>query len=366
MAYLTQSRRKKLQDLCRKHDVEPDLIDIEAHYDSELTWSENLDHFHELLGGSVADSDRLAFEEAKCESAYEEELRTKHEEDLQKIASGEAEELERHYSTLHDYTRIIARGHASGLLVEGPTSCGKSYQISKVLTQEMDPSEFKVMSGYTTILQFYNDLYINREKKVIFIDDLSGIFQTNKGQSLLKSVLWSVGSDRIVSYSTTSKLITAPPTFKLEAGLIFCLNSTPKGPDWDALIARCLHYELSFTYRVMVKLIFKVALKPWDKIPRENRLEIAQYIKDNSSEATVVNLRTLIKAFQIYTYTQDRWKPLVLEMLKPDQTLQYVKELVDSSEPINDQVKKFKETCGMSRRSFFRLKKSLSAKVPRI
>ena len=356
---LTQARRRKLEALCRSYDTDPDLVDIEAHFDSELTWSEIKSHFKELLGGNTSDNDRLVFEEAKCETAYQEELRTQHEADLQKIASGEAEELEKHYSTLHDYTRIIARGHATGLLIEGPTSCGKSYQISKILAQELDPSDFVVMSGYTTILQFYNDLFINREKKVIFIDDLSGIFQTNKGQSLLKSVLWSVGSNRVVSYNTTSKLITAPPSFKLESGLIFCLNSTPKGADWDALVARCLYYELSFTHRTMIKLIFKVALKEWNTIPRENRLEIAQFIKDNSTEATDVNLRTLIKAFQIYTYTQDRWKPLVLEMLKPDENLNYVKELLKSGMPIKDQIKKFESEQGKCRRTFFRLKKQL-------
>ena len=267
---------------------------------------------------------------------------------------------------------MVGDGINNSLILKSNGGLGKTYMLLKTLNEMglKNGKDYVYMNSYSTPLSFYEFLYHNKDRLII-LDDFEGVLNNNIGVSILKSALWSATSDRSVHYLTTSDKLIVPNQFTFKGRIIFCLNNgLGNDAERKALQSRALFYEINFSYQDTMKVIYGIAKQPYKDLTDEERLGIAEYLKEKTDETTdSLNFRTLIKAFDIRVYCKkfrvEDWESLVDDLLRKDETLAVAKQLIMSKLTIGQQINQFYDLTGRSRRTYFRLKKKLeSAIVP--
>lgn len=384
--------------------VDTSRLDWEALLDKELKESENWQIIKEEVRGLMDKEDRI---EEKADNITEEEIRAKEreieEKYIEEIEQEKEEELERFfgdgstdaeqevqnfYKFFNHYVRAIASGHHDALMINAKHGIGKSYQIQKTLTNELGADGYKTQSGYCPPFQFYKKLWeveSDPEQEVLFLDDIEGLINNKKALAILKQSTWSETDKRYVEWnSSTSKLQNEhgediPPKFEFTGRIIMCFNDVPDDPIVHSLQDRCFYYELQFTYEQRLKLIRAVAEKGVREhnIDKENRLEIADWIKEVTTSATKdVNLRTLMRAFKLYDYAQEMdadvgdetWHELTNELIETDEDLYHAREIILDAdyETVGDRKAEFKERTGKSGRTYTRKRDELLEKSEKV
>ena len=252
---------------------------------------------------------------------------------------------------------MVCRGISPLAIIRGSGGLGKSWNVTETLNEEgfLLDRDYVTISGHSTPLELYNLLYAHKDKKVILLDDVSGLLENNTSVSLLKAASWGI-KKRLVSYNTTSEKLTVPELFEMKAGLIVIVNEEPrKDKSFKALMTRGLVCEVEFTHTEVLSILKEVAVKSYPHLPLDKRLEVYKFIEDNVHIASQINIRTLIKSFQAYQYGED-WKEIILNLLKPNADLKLVKELIDKHHRVKDAVKEWIEQTGESKRKFQYLK----------
>lgn len=355
------SLKKRFKKLIKEGKVsvsDIQQIDFEADVDETLSYKENLGN---LLGKYhyCKELENDASAEKRHVEDIEEQFDKEFKESVKQLKGGEQEH---YFATLKKYVEMVGKGYATSLLLEGRGGIGKTYEVLKTLG-ECD-TDYVFINSYSTPLEFYQLLYENHDR-VIVLDDFEGVLSSKVGTSILKSALWSATDKRIVSYYTTSEKCTVPHTFEFSGRIIFCLNSIEDNPELRALVSRTLYYKLDFPLEDIKRIIMAIANGDTTKtqLDRENRVKVAQFIIENSNEATKdLNLRTLIKAFWAYEYATKEstdWQDLVLKMLEADEEKALILELKQSCATIEDMAKEFTRRTGRSRRTFYRLKREM-------
>jgi len=335
-------------------------IDFEAEVDDTLTYKENLEHLKELYNYAEEPN-----EEDYAIAGYEhhKEVERLSEENFKNsIKELKGGEHTKYFEGLRSKVEMVGGGYANSLIVEGTGGIGKTYEVLRTLG-DMN-ADFVICSSYSTPLSFYHKLYENNGK-VIVLDDFQGVLDSAVGLSILKACLWSTTSVRTVGYDSTSGHLEAPRKFNFTGRIIFCVNKLTDNADTQAFKTRALYYKLDFPLSVVKEIIMSIAKGGKDYgLMREERAEIAQYILDNSDEATrELNLRTLIKAYGAYKYAKTKgkdWKKEIIDLLDVDEDKKLIKDLMSKhSGIVKDVGKEFTEITGKSRATFFRIKKEM-------
>jgi len=127
-----------------------------------------------------------------------------------------------------------------------------------------------------------------------------------------------------------------------------------------ALVSRVLFCDLKFDYEDIIFMMSEIAKNDYEGLTQEQRNEIVDYIRDNSNPCILdFNLRILIKAFEIYKSVPDKWKDMVKGMLKTDEKLQILYEIMKQKISVKEQIEDFYKKTGLGRMTFFRLKRQL-------
>jgi len=381
--------------------VDSSRLDWEALLDKELTESENWDIIKEEVRGLMDKEDRIEekadnisedeirAKEKEIEERYIEQIEQEKEEEIEQFfgdGSTDAEhEVQNFYKFFNHYVRAIANDHHDALMINAKHGIGKSYQIQKTLTNELGADGYKTQSGYCPPFQFYKKLWeveSDPEQEVLFLDDIEGLINNKKALAILKQATWSETDKRYVEWnSSTSKLQNEhgediPPKFEFTGRIIMCFNDVPDDPIVHSLQDRCFYYELQFTYEQRLKLIRAVAEKGVREhdIDKEDRLEIADWIKEVTTSATKdVNLRTLMRAFKLYDYAQEMvgdeaWHELTNELIETDEDLYHAREIILDAdyETVGDRKQEFKERTGKSGRTYTRKRDELLDKSEKV
>ncbi len=254
------------------------------------------------------------------------------------------------------FVSMVADGQATTLILLGDGGLGKSFTVVKTLARkELVPDrDYVCINSYATPLEFYNLVYKHNDKKVIVCDDCEGLLSNKRGQSILKSMTWAPDGERITSYATTSGARKAPDRYVVKPRFILCLNEIPKDPVFRAMATRCIIYRVDLTYEQKVQLLREIG------VTNNIDIEIVEFIISNLGRiSNNLNIRTLIKAKQVYDYDREHWKDMVLELLKPDSVANLISQLNCSQIPVEEQARAFMEKTGMARSSFFNYRKKL-------
>lgn len=355
-----------------------DSIDLKALWDSKLTKKENITNLCEQLNISLVKHTKAQDKDnqAQAEEYLQQELNRiiEETEQLEKEALKEirnsSPNIEKHFYIPINYIKNVTQAQEDDGLYSfiwlGNAGLGKTHTTIQELNKIGEKGkDWEILSGYATPLELYTFLYENKDK-IVVLDDIPSLFDNPISYHILLSILWNVSKVRTVSYLSSSQKLKVPSKFDFRGKVIFLTNIMPK--EAESLKSRCLFYETKFSYADKIAVMQEIA-----KI-REIPNEIIDYVVDNTDETTNnLNFRLLIKIYGLYKMDKTNWKQLADEQLNKDEYMSLVKTLTKTINKVSEQVSKWTDETGMSRRSFFYYKKRMekdweqrSAKVQRI
>lgn len=371
---LTGTYRKGIVSLLKKNEVEADTVDVEAEWDSTLTYGENKTHFIELLKklGKWHEQEAQVSAEVKeqIESYVKEQIefeqqqyRQELEAEIERIRKTAVDTTE-FYGTLKQKIEMVRQDYIHSLFVVGDSGCGKTTFI----TSQFNDGTLVKQTGHISPLQLYSVLYHNREGKIIYFDDTESLLGNEDAKVLIKQAT-DTTETRIVMWNTSRKLDNMPNWFVLDSNIIFALNSISQDESMKAVINRAEKVELNFCWDDYIKIMYSIAKKARQvlgtSITPQERQKIVDFIRENSDEATEsFSLRSQFKVENYYVFDRRNWQKYALELLsKKVDELRVMKDLVVSGKTVKEQVKMFFDLTGKSRATYFNLKKKLKSKA---
>lgn len=371
---------ENVKKMCEKLNLSPDDVDIdfEAKWDSNNTFEENYNKIRKLLNKRADVEDREDIEISKDEVNYylqKEQERAKNyfddqlNEKLGEIAnSNEIEKLNKLYKDIPKSLKQLHNGHFNLLIISSKGGYGKSFQVKKWLKENIGNkgNKWEMIRGHITPLEFYTELFQNRNKTLV-LDDIAKVLKQDKTISMLKS---ATDDDRIVEYNTTSDKLEVPDTLRVNGNIILILNEVRKSnEDLKALLSRGIEVPIDFTYNEIIQIFYAMSKKDLKiggeklDLSKDKKMKVAEWIKDNTDESCIdLNLRTFLKCLNAYK-TLDYWKQFSKDYILPlDEKHKLVKKYMEEKTKTKEAVKKFKEKTGMGSSTFYNYKNEIENK----
>lgn len=208
---------------------------------------------------------------------------------------------------------MVANGFGNAVLISGRGGLGKSFQVRKVL---QDSSvDFEILRGYYSPVALYNFLYEFRDK-VILIDDCDSVFKDTTGLNILKAVL-ETAPVRRVKWNSPSQLVSVQE-FEFTGRIIFLtnFNSSRLNNHMEALMTRVHYYELDMSTEEVIAYVRHLAMHvEHPQVLREDRLKVVRWMRDNAVKLNFVNVRTYLKALDVFAFDKKGWRKLLTTML---------------------------------------------------
>ena len=353
---------RRLKKFAEKQGIDTDLIDFEALVDETLTYQENkeriIEEVKKLKPEYVNSEIDLEAMEIQFREHYRKVLMEEFNHDIEQIKQRKTPELDKYFGVVKELVKIVVNGNATGLIVYGEAGLGKTYTILQTLAEcgKKLGEDYIYISTHITPLELVNLLY-KYQDRIIVLDDVEKLLLDEKTIGILKSALWSSVGKRIITYYSTSEKLEAPEEFEFRGKVILLLNKIPKRNKEivESLLSRVLTYKLDFSYEERLKIMYEMAKIL--KIP----LEVVDFLKSKFTPALKnFNFRTLIQLNIIKQYYNENpnWKNVAEKLLEQniDKRMKVVWELMNSNLSVKEQVERFRELTGMSRRTYFRIK----------
>lgn len=254
-----------------------------------------------------------------------------------------------------------------GLLLYGAGGLGKTVCTMDKLHAELREHEIHYQNGYTTPLALYETLHTYRDYKVIVLDDVEGLFGNKLSVSILKGALWKSDGVRKVSYTSTSSILAKrllPYAFPIKAKIIIMCNEVPnfEKPDLKALVNRMLAYEVRFTYQEKMDICKEFLFA--EKMSEPLKERVLDVLTKNTSAATVdFSFRTLKKAIAFVKSKPADADRLFASTTPVDMVKMAYLEIHGKFPNIAIEVDVFEQVTGLSRATYFRIKKEMEYEV---
>jgi hypothetical protein len=357
-----------VKSICDKYAVDFDLVDIQE-FDSSLELQEFKGEVEDFVCKLSESNIGVKANELTREDLYqiEEDKLATIKKSIQLKLTKVSQDKD-YFFKMKQYVSMVAKKHTNNLIITGVGGIGKSYQVIQRIKELglKENEDYITINGYMTPLKFYERLYENRDKLVI-LDDVAGLLNNLINVAILKGMMWEMGNNkRIVTYNSSTAQLQYVGKFEFTGQLIVILNKIDKEKDvhTKALLSRAIHYTLEFAFKDIKEILRQISKSiRYKNISIESRTEVTDYILNNTDETTKdLNIRSLIKAFDIYLYANSEhldWKPLVLELFNRDENLVALKEILDEYSSRKDQIDAYKKLRNRSRRNFYDMLKKI-------
>lgn len=363
---MTPKEIKLMQDYVKKRydEVDMDYQTFNADIDTDLSYAENktiVDKYLETAIPKIPTKKDLIEQKLKAEQMQKEEYakqeaeaRAKFDAEMERIITKKTtEEMEKLYFKPKEYIKMVANGIEKGLLLYGKSSLGKSYQVKRVLKEQnkIEGTDYFIISGHITPLQFYCKLF-NAKDKIVVFDDVN-ILESKINLNMLKACLNENSFGR-VEYHTSKKMPdNIPSSFIFTGQVIILLNDKPKNSEHlKAVESRILHHHLEFNYEEIIRIITDISKENIEGTTQQERFEVVKWIKDNTNQATKnLNIRLYQHAIRFFMWNRDSWKELASSYIQNDEVMTLI------IQGLND--KDFCEKTGLHRATYYRMKKEL-------
>jgi len=265
------------------------------------------------------------------------------------------------FETAHEIVNcLLETQQHHGLILIGEGGIGKSVLTLSSIKEVLKPEDWEYANGYSTPLSLYNFLYENRNKRVIILDDVEGIFNNKIALSILKSALWENEEKRICHYASTSDKLVIPKRFIMNSKIILLCNEVPRENHLStrAMISRTMLYKVNFSFGQKIK-ICEAFIDEDKKLTLEQKDRIKFILLTNITEATKdFNFRTLRKLIAFVQYNQLKAEKLFVETTEIDEDKSAYLQVIKLTTEVKTQIVLFSELTGKSRATFFRIKRS--------
>jgi hypothetical protein len=286
----------------------------------------------------------------------EAEIIVKEEQELNRIRNmPSSQEQERIYFELDGLiSQVILNPNTRGLIVISPSSLGKTFRIKKNMSNfnKLPEKDYIIHSGHTTSMQFYIKCHNNRDKIHIFDDE--SILENKTNLNMVKAML--NGDYGIVEYDTSRKMPEGvSKKFIFTGKVIILLNELPRSNEHlKAVENRVLVYYLKMSRDEILASLYERA-KREDILgtTKKERLELVDWIKDNTSHATLnLNYRLYEKVLHFFIQNKDNWKSLAKTQInKADEYTELVIQGLNQKE--------WSEQTGGHKSTYYRIKQRL-------
>lgn len=284
-------------------------------------------------------------------------------------------DLDRFYSSLRNYVKMITGGYHRLFMLDAAGGLGKTYNVTDVLKEELDVSDWTHQRGFTTPVELYKTLYQAQERgHVLFLDDMSGLRKNQKAIDMLKAATETDGEENWIEYRTSKDLEhpedatqTLPNTFCFRGNIIMSFNDTPDTEDFNALKDRSVFYQFELDYEERLDLCREAAkLSDFSDLTVNEQQEVAEWIAKVTNPAIDVSLRTFEEVCNMRHYGQmesQDWERMAFEVFDLD----YERHLIirlreDSDASIEKQIQYFKQQTGRSESYYYKLMSEIKSK----
>ena len=225
-----------------------------------------------------------------------------------------------------DMVAMLAAGAQASVVVTGPGGLGKSFTVTKALTEcgfkdisvlddfavgtiLKSAKTFRVIKGYSTPKGLYRTLYENKEGVIVF-DDCDSVLKDPVSLNLLKGALDSY-SRRIISWRADIRDEDLPTSFEFKGRVVFISNLSSSSID-QAIITRSMAVDLSMTNKQKIErmqhLLASGEFMPeFDKTIKSDAMSLIEKLQDSVKE---LSLRTLIQVTKIRQSAGKNWANL--------------------------------------------------------
>jgi len=224
--------------------------------------------------------------------------------------------LEAKQKLLAHHVRMVARKLSHSLFVFGAAGgLGKTRTI--LATLEEEGVEPVLINSHITPLALYGTLFLHREERVIFFDDVDSMFSSMPHLGLLRSALW--GHPRTVTYGSSQLPGDLPSSFEFTSRCVFAANVIPKRNDaFKAVLSRCDIFELDATNGEVLETMRSVSANGFNGMTPDDCAMVIDYIEQHCTEKQI-SMRLLGPAMRKFSYARAEgidWQPLVMSQLQ--------------------------------------------------
>lgn len=230
------------------------------------------------------------------------------------------------FSFVSDMVTMLAKGDQASVVITGPGGLGKSFTVSKTLTDmgfrdmsllsEYSVGEvingkksFIVIKGYSTPKGLYRTLFENKDGVIVF-DDCDSVLKDPVSLNLLKGALDSY-SKRIISWRADMKDEDLPQSFEFKGRVVFISNLSIGSLD-QAIITRSMAVDLSMTPAQKIDRMRHLLesgefMPEFSMVCKSDAMSLIDSLKEKVKD---LSLRTLIQVTKIRASAGDNWKNL--------------------------------------------------------
>jgi len=255
------------------------------------------------------------------------------------------------YEKLHKFVNAFKQKKLNLLIIVSRGGLGKTFIAEDTLIEQAP----LIITGHCTPLRLYMEvLERTREEKdfMLVFDDVDALLLNKDVVALLKQ-LCDTKKVKTIKYLTTSPILKKMPSeFETSCKVIMLMNTLkPEEPNVRALMSRA--HLVHFTPPDIEILNY---MKNWatDKV-------ILKFIEQYASFSKALNLRVYVRAKELKD-SKLNWKQEVINVLKIDQKLFEISNLLQKYETDKERVEEFIKK-GFSRMTYFRYKKLFLAKT---
>jgi hypothetical protein len=344
---------------CNKHNVDPKLIDFLS-FDFSLSYKEIKAEIKEKLKELIPDFsiEEKTKREIEEEERYYKELALKQEIEhyeeefnkrIEEIKNSNIVELETYYKDYYEHIKnFLENKKVNGFIVVGKSGLGKTFNLIKCLKE--NNKDFVFVVGHLSALGLYKMLYLNKDNKIIVLND-AYIFQNQDNLNILLNALDY--DNRKVEWNSISPLTeNLVSEFIFNSKIFIITNKLPDNELAEALNNRCCVYTLDFSTQQIIEMLYIIAKK------NNYDLSIVDYLKELAEKNIIKNLDLRILD-KVYNYKD---KELIKQILEIDYLANVVYELIKSGKNVKEQVKEFTEKTGLSRTTYFYIKAKILGK----
>lgn len=258
--------------------------------------------------------------------------------------------------------------YSNGCIISGPAGVSKTHRVLSELQKRK--LNFKQYNAHASALGLFEILHTNKTG-VVVLDDIETLLKDERAVGILKAATFSAVGLREVTWNSTAKILMErglPNRFVFDGKIIIISNNgyETKNENFKALLSRMPVFKLDFNLDSRKILVRSILMKQniFD-VSDENKKNVLEYIESllDYSKIDNFNLRTAIRAVEIYKLRGEEGKPLIADLLGVDDNMRKFLLIENKAGhlPVAKRREIWKEYTGYSSSSYHLLKSKYQA-----